>query len=163
MPTACAAPSSSSVTGNREQREGGVKISARVESRSGEHHAIVSTNGNAHGLDIPPKESGPGSSVSGGELLFLALATCYCNDIYREAGKRGIAVHQVEVTVDGKFGGPGEPARDVIYRAKVVADATEDEIRELMRHTDTVAEIQNTLRSATSVTFGEIEAITAQT
>jgi uncharacterized OsmC-like protein len=140
-----------------------VKISARVESRSGEHHAIVSTNGNAHGLDIPPKESGPGSSVSGGELLFLALATCYCNDIYREAGKRGIAVHEVEVTVDGKFGGPGEPARDVSYRAKVVADATEDEIRELMRHTDTVAEIQNTLRSATSVTFGEIEAITAQT
>ena len=100
-----------------------MKISARVESRSGEHHVIVSTNGAARGIDIPPKESAPGSSVSGGELLFLALATCYCNDIYREAGKRGIAVHQVEVTVDGQFGGVGEPARSVDYRAKVVADA----------------------------------------
>jgi uncharacterized OsmC-like protein len=163
MPMGCAKRSRSWATGSSFLREGGVKISARVESRSGEHHVVLSTNGNARGIEIPPKESGPGSSVSGGELLFAALATCYCNDIYREAAKRGIAVHEVEVTVDGQFGGVGEPARDVIYRARVVADASEDEIRDLMRHTDTVAEIQNTLRSATSVTLGEIEAITAQT
>jgi organic hydroperoxide reductase OsmC/OhrA len=139
-----------------------VKISARVESRSGEHHVVLSTNGAAHGIDIPPKASGPGSSANGGELLFLALATCYCNDIYREAAKREIVVHEVEVSVDGQFGGPGEPARELTYRAKVVADASEDEIRELMRHTDTVAEIQNTLRTATPVTLGEIEAVTAK-
>jgi organic hydroperoxide reductase OsmC/OhrA len=139
-----------------------VKISARVESRSGEHHVVLSTNGAAHGIDIPPKASGPGSSVNGGELLFLALATCYCNDIYREAGTRGIAGHEVEVTVDGQLGGPGDPARDVTYRARVVADAPEDAIRELMRHTDTVAEIQNTLRNPTAVTLGEIEAVTAK-
>jgi uncharacterized OsmC-like protein len=91
-------------------------------------------------------------------LLFLALATCYCNDIYREAGKRGIAVEQVEVNVEGEFGAEGEPARNVTYRAKVVAQASESEIRDLIRHTDTVAEIQNTLRVLTPVTLADSEA-----
>lgn len=91
-------------------------------------------------------------------MLFLALATCYCNDIYREAGKRGLAVEQVEVNVEGEFGAEGEPARNVTYRAKVVAQASESEIRDLIRHTDTVAEIQNTLRVLTPVTLADSEA-----
>lgn len=45
------------------------------------------------------------------------------------------------------------------YRSRVVADATEAEIRALIEETDTVAEIQNTLRTATPVTLVEIEAI----
>ncbi len=49
------------------------------------------------------KENGYGSSASGGELLFLALATCYCNDIYREAAKKNIKVESVEVDVEGDF------------------------------------------------------------
>ena len=97
--------------------------------------------------------------MNGGELLFLALATCYCNDIYREAARRGIEVDHVEVEVDGEFGSAGEPARDVTYRARVVANATEDEIRDLMRHTDIVAEIQNTLRAPTPVILTDVEAV----
>lgn len=136
-----------------------MKIAARVENREGEHHATLTTNGTSHPIAIPPKASGPGSSANGGELLFLALATCYCNDIYREAARRGIVVERVEVEVEGQFGAEGEPATDVTYRAKVAAHAAEAEIRELMRHTDTLAEIQNTLRAQTPVTLGEIEAI----
>ena len=52
-------------------------------------------------LQIPTKQDGFGSSANGGELLFLALATCYCNDIYREASKRGIHVQLVDVEVSG--------------------------------------------------------------
>ena len=88
----------------------------------------------------------------------LALATCYCNDIYREAAKRGIHVERVEVEVDGEFGAEGEPARGVTYRARVAARAPLEEIQLLMRETDRVAEIQNTLRAATEVTLSETEA-----
>jgi uncharacterized OsmC-like protein len=95
-------------------------------------------------------------------LLFLALATCYCNDIYREAAGRGIEVEAVEVEVDGQFGGPGEPAANVSYNARVVAHALEDEIRDLMRHVDNVAEIQNTLRRLTPVKLTAVEAIRAR-
>lgn len=143
----------------QDEKEGNVKIRARVENSFGEHHATMTTNGNTHPVDIPPQASGFGSSANGGELLFLALATCYCNDIYREAGKRGIHVEQVEVDVEGYFGAEGEPAMHVTYRAKVVADADEAEIRDLMRQTDTLAEIQNTLRAPTPVTLDHVEAV----
>ena len=88
-----------------------VKIHARVQNSYGKHLVTLTTNDNAHPIVIAPKASGFGSSANGGELLFLALATCYCNDIYREAAKRGIEVERVEVDVDGQFGAEGEPRR----------------------------------------------------
>ena len=136
-----------------------MKISARVDNSEGKHHVTLTTNDNLHSITIPPKSSGFGSSANGGELLFLALATCYCNDIYREAAKRNIQVENVEVEVSGDFGAEGEVARNVTYKAKVHAKGTEDEIRALMEHTDTVAEIQNTLRAGTDVKLSEVEIV----
>lgn len=137
-----------------------MKISARVENGENQHQVTLTTNNNSHSIVIPPKSSGFGSSANGGELLFLALATCYCNDIYREAAKQNIKVEKVEVEVDGDFGAEGEPAKNVTYKAKVVSKASEQEIRELMKHTDTVAEIQNTLRVLTPVKLSEIQVVT---
>ena len=137
-----------------------MKINAHVQNSEGRHQVTLRTNDNVHSLTIPPKSTGFGSSANGGELLFLALATCYCNDIYREAAKRGIKVAQVEVEVDGDFGAEGEPAKNVTYRAKIIAQASAAEIRELMSHTDRVAEIQNTLRVETPVTLSGIEVVT---
>ncbi len=113
----------------------------------------------SHSLAIPPRPTGFGSSANGGELLFLALATCYCNDIYREAAKRRIKVERVEMEVDGEFGAEGEPAKRASYHAKVTAQAVEEEIRELMRRTDLVAEIQNAFRVAMPVTLSGIEVL----
>jgi organic hydroperoxide reductase OsmC/OhrA len=135
-----------------------MKISARVANRAGEHQAGLTTEGREHSLAIPAKAEGFGSSVNGGELLFLALATCYCNDIYREGAKRGIEIDRVQVEVTGEFGGMGEGARNIQYRATVDAKAPEAEILELMRYTDSVAEIQNTLRSASTVTLTQCDA-----
>ncbi len=133
-----------------------MKISARVDNSEGKHHVTLTTNDKSHSIIIPPKSGGPGSSANGGELLFLALATCYCNDIYREAAKRNIPVEKVEVEVSGDFGAEGEPTKNVTYRAKVHAKGTEEKIRALMEYTDTVAEIQNTLRAGTDVKLSEI-------
>src|SRR5215510_15142878 len=98
-----------------------ITISAQVENRSGEHQVRLETNGHTHAISIPPKATGLGSSANGGELLFLALATCYCNDVYREAKKRNIAVEKIAVEVSGDFGAEGEPAQNVTYRATVHA------------------------------------------
>jgi organic hydroperoxide reductase OsmC/OhrA len=134
-------------------------IRAQVHNREGQHEVLLTTNDRSHSITIPPRPSGFGSSANGGELLFLALATCYCNDLYREAEKQKIQVLGVEVTVEGEFGGPGEPAQNVVYRARVTASAAEEEIRALMQHTDRVAEIQNTLRAATAVSLAQVETI----
>jgi organic hydroperoxide reductase OsmC/OhrA len=130
-----------------------IHIEARVDSARNAHHAAVTTNGLAREIAIPPRSTGLGSSVNGGELLCLALATCYCNDVYREAALRRIEVSRVVVHVDADFGAPGEPAAAVRYRADVSANSSEADIRALMLHTDQVAEIQNTLRCGIAVDF----------
>ena len=127
-----------------------MKFSAGVQNDPNDHEVTLKVEDKEQSLLIAPKQTG-GSSVSGGELLFLALATCYCNDIYREAAKRDIKVESVEVEVTGDFEAKGKPASNIVYRAKVNANASEEEIRELLKHTDTVAEIQNTLRAGTPV------------
>jgi uncharacterized OsmC-like protein len=128
-----------------------MKITARIDNSLGSNAVSVSTDGNSRSLEIPSKHTGYGSAVNGGELLFLALATCYCNDIYREAEKRGIEITSVAVRVQGEFGSAGEIARNVRYDAKVSSTSDEESIRDLLRHTDTVAEIQNTLRHGVSI------------
>jgi organic hydroperoxide reductase OsmC/OhrA len=116
------------------------------------------TEGSEKSLTIPPKVDGLGSSVNGGELLFLAMATCYCNNIYREGRKRGMEIERVQVEVTGEFGVEGEGARNIAYHASVDAKAPEQEVLELMRYTDTVAEIQNTLRRGSDVVLARVEA-----
>ena len=127
-----------------------MKFSARVQNNPKDHQVTLKVGDKEQSLPIASKPTG-GSSVSGGELLFLALATCYCNDIYREAAQRAMKVESVEVEVTGDFEAEGKPATNIVFRAKIRANATDDEIRELMSHTDAVAEIQNTLRAGIPV------------
>jgi uncharacterized OsmC-like protein len=127
-----------------------MKYSASLSNEPGAHRISLKVGEREQTIPIEAREMG-GSSVTGGELLFLALATCYCNDIYREATARGISVTGVEVSVEGDFEAAGMPASNIVYRARVTADASDEQIRELMLHTDTVAEIQNTLRVGTPV------------
>lgn len=135
-----------------------MRISARITNQSGRNTVDLQTGEHKHALAIPTKANGCGSSVNGGELLFLALATCYCNDIYREAGKRGIEITCVEVKVTGEFGNEGEAAREVRYSASVDAKAPREAILDLMLHTDSVAEIHNTLRRPSTVVLSHCEA-----
>lgn len=134
-----------------------MKICASVINSIDTHSVVVSTNEKQTSLDIKPKANGRGSGVNGGELLFLSLATCYCNDIFREAENMDIAVHNLEVNVSGEFEGRGDPAKNVSFDVKISADASEDKISELLRLTDTVAEIQNTMRLGVPVTLKHTE------
>jgi organic hydroperoxide reductase OsmC/OhrA len=128
-----------------------MEIKAVVENTEAEHHVEVETGGRSQRLSIPPKTAGRGSAVNGGELLCAALATCYCNDLHREAAKRKITIHEVRVEVVATFGAEGEPASEITYVARVRADAPEAVIQELVRATDAVAEVQNTLRAGCRV------------
>jgi uncharacterized OsmC-like protein len=136
-----------------------MKISASIKNQYAQHQVILTTNERAHELAIAPKSSGFGSSVNGAEFLCLALATCYCNDLYREAGKRGIEVSGVQVEVDSEFGADGEPASQLSYRATVSARANENDILELMQHSDQMAEIENTLRVGFKIALEHMQAI----
>lgn len=128
-----------------------MEISATVKSSSDQHQAIVTTAGVSQTVDIRPKAAGLGSSVNGGELLLLALATCYCNDLYREAARLGIALGGVEVRATANFPGVGLAASDIRYFATVESSASAEAIRDLLQQTDAVAEVHNTIRAGLPV------------
>lgn len=130
-----------------------MKISAGIKSSHNQHRAVVQTNDSAKEMTIAVKPSGYGSSINGGELLLLSLATCFCNDIYREAAKRNITVTGVEVEFTGEFGAEGEPGSNFRYTADIVADASPAAIADLISHTDRIAEIHNTLRKGLNITL----------
>jgi uncharacterized OsmC-like protein len=128
-------------------------MSATIKSSLNQHEVEVQTNGAVKQMRIAAKSNGYGSFINGGELLLLSLATCFCNDVYREAVKRNIVVDGVEVEVTGEFGAEGEPGFNFQYKAKVAADAPQEEIDALIVHIDHIAEIHNTLRKGLNITL----------
>lgn len=102
-------------------------------------------------IDRPVSAGGNGLGYSGGELLFLAIAACVHNDIYREAALMGISIDSVEVEVSGEFAGDPVRAQDIAYTVRIESSASDAAIAELIRHTDRVAEIPNSLRLGSNV------------
>ncbi|MGZ8982236.1 MAG: OsmC family protein [Burkholderiaceae bacterium] len=128
-----------------------MEILAQVHNANDDHRVSVATDGSAQSVAIAAKARGPGSSVNGGELLMLALATCYCNDLYREAARMNIPIASVEVEARGEFEGVGLGAVNVRYRARIESPASHSEIEGLLDRTDAVAEVHNTLRAGVQV------------
>lgn len=130
-----------------------MNISATIKSSYNQHEIDVKTNGHSKTIVISPKSTGYGSSINGGELLLLSLATCFCNDIFREANKRKILVDAVEVECRGDFEADGEPGSNFQYKASVISNASSAEIEDLINYTDEIAEIHNTLRKGLNITL----------
>jgi organic hydroperoxide reductase OsmC/OhrA len=127
-----------------------MQISAQVSNSGSQHSVIVETDGSLKTLPISGRPFG-GSAVNGGELLMLALATCYCNDLYREAAKRNIHIEAVHVQARADFPGVGLAAKNIRYSVRVKSDAEGEALAALLRDTDAVAEVQNTVRAGVDV------------
>ena len=130
-----------------------MNIKAAIKSGYNQHEIVVQTNNDSKTIAISPKPTGYGSSINGGELLLLSLATCFCNDLYREANKRKILIEAVEVECTADFGAEGETGTNFHYKVNVISNASTKEIEDLIDYTDKVAEIHNTLRKGVNITF----------
>jgi organic hydroperoxide reductase OsmC/OhrA len=128
-----------------------MEISATVTSSPLAHEAIVRTGTASQSLAVPAKATGLGSSINGGEFLMLALATCYCNDLYREAQRLRIPIEGAQVEATAEFPGVGLAAAHIRYRAVVKSSASAEAIALLLRETDAVAEVHNTVRAGVPV------------
>jgi uncharacterized OsmC-like protein len=130
-----------------------MKFSAKIKNRKNQNIVTVQTNEEIKEIKIPSRPSGFGSSVNGGELLLLSLATCFCNDLYREANKRNLIISEVEVIVMGDFESEGEAGSNFQYNVMVKSDESPEEIERLITYTDQIAEIHKTLRKGVKVTL----------
>jgi len=128
-----------------------MQITATVTNSATGHEVVVRTGNAIQPLSVPPKSSGKGSAINGGEFLMLALATCYCNDLYREAERLAVPIDGVEVEASAEFPGIGLAAMNITYRATVSSSASSSALAQLLRETDAVAEIHNTVRAGVPV------------
>jgi organic hydroperoxide reductase OsmC/OhrA len=110
-------------------------------------------------VDRPEADGGRGLGFNGGELLLLAVGACYCNDLFREAAIRTITIKQVQIEVQGEWGGTPAVARQIEVSVMVEAETTQSEILELIHQTDQLAEVPNSLRLGIPVKLGLVRAL----
>jgi uncharacterized OsmC-like protein len=133
-----------------------------IRTVHGSSLAVGWAGGRTLTIDRAKEAGGMGLGYSGGELLLLAVGACFTNDLHREAARRNLKVRSVQVEVQADWGGEPVRAQNVSFSASVEAEATEQEILELVQHTDRVAEIHNSLRFGTPIRLAGAKAIPAR-
>ena len=94
---------------------------------------------------------GGGLGFNGGQLLYLSIAACWSNDLYREAATLGIELNGVEITVDGDFPARGAGSTPITVDVVVRSPAPQERVRELFAEVERVAEIPRAIREATPI------------
>jgi len=102
-------------------------------------------------VDRPTEGGGGGLGFNGGQLLYLAVAGCISNDLFREARAEGIELSSVRVKVGGDFVGEPAVSDEILYEVEVEGNAPQERLRVLVDHVDEIAEIPNSLRRGTRV------------
>jgi uncharacterized OsmC-like protein len=132
------------------------EIEVSMTSLQGSPTAIGSAGPYTLIADRPKDAGGGGLGFNGGQLLNLAVAGCVSNDLFREAATRGIVLHQVRVKVRCDYGGDPAVATPIEYDVEIEGEADADELERLVRETDSIAEIPNSLRRGTQVILGSV-------
>jgi putative redox protein len=107
-------------------------------------------------VDRPTEAGGGGLGFSGGHLLYLAVAGCVSNDLFREAKTLGIVLSHVRVDVHGDFTGSPAVSTDVTYDVEIAGNAPREQLDALIKFVDDIAEIPNSMRRGTAVRLGAI-------
>jgi putative redox protein len=102
-------------------------------------------------VDRPTEGGGGRLGFNGGQLLYLAVAGCISNDLFREARAAGIELSSVRVRVSGDFVGEKAVSDEIQYEVGAAGSAPEDQLRALVDKVDEIAEIPNSLRQGTNV------------
>jgi uncharacterized OsmC-like protein len=125
-----------------------------VRNVAGEPAAIGNAGPHTLVVDRPGDAGGRGLGFNGGELMYLAIAGCVSNDLFREARAAGLQVERVRVTVRGDFSGDPAVSTDIEYDVEVEGPPSDAELQALVERVDEIAEIPNSLRRGTSVRLG---------
>jgi organic hydroperoxide reductase OsmC/OhrA len=121
--------------------------------------AVGWSNGRTVTIDRTAAAGGMGIGFNGGELLLLAVGACYCNDLFREAQRLNIDVKSADIEVECDWGGEPVRANNLALTVKIQGAAPKQQLEELVRHVDRVAEIPNSLRLGTNVSLRSCEIV----
>jgi putative redox protein len=145
--------------GVARERIAAVGFEVEFRNVSGQAASIGSAGPYTLVVDRPADAGGRGVGFNGGQLLYLAIGGCVSNDLFREAGARGIRLTHVRVRVVGEFAGDPAVSRPVSYDVELAGEAPSEQLEELVAHVDAIAEIPNSVRYGTRVTLRRIEVV----
>jgi len=131
-------------------------FTVRTSTIAGRSAAIGSAAPFTLVVDRPVEAGGDGLGFNGGQLLYLAVAGCVSNDLFREADAAGIRLTSVAITVDGDFAGSPAVSTSVSYDVRLAGDADDAALRALVHRVDAIAEVPNSLRGGTAVALRDV-------
>lgn len=91
------------------------------------------------------------ADFTGAHLYHLAAAGCVLNDVYREAERLGITIDGVRVRAVGGFDTKSWISTGIEYDVEIASSSSDENIANLTRIVDEVAEIPKALRAGTTV------------
>ena len=133
-------------------------LEVEVRNVGGEATAVGSAGPYTLVVDRPVDGGGRGLGFNGGQLLYLAVAGCVSNDLFREARAEGIALERVRVRVRGDFEGDPPVSTPITVDVEIEGAAPRVRLDALVARVDEIAEIPNSLRRGTEVRLGDVRA-----
>lgn len=129
-----------------------------VETRTvaGQVTALGSAGSFTVVVDRPVEAGGGGKGFNGGQLLYLAVAACISNDLFREAPRFDVELDSVRVTVEGDFSGEPAVSKAITYDVEL---SGRGDLGALVKEVDRIAEIPNTLRQGAPVSLRTIRIV----
>ena len=111
-------------------------------------------------IDRAKETGGSALGCNAWRTAAAGIGDCYSNDIFPRSRRTRDLTEKVQVTVCADSSGDPVSAQNGPF--DVEADATQGDALDLIRHTDRVVEIPNSLRFATAVKPAELKAIPHQ-
>ena len=133
-----------------------------VRNVAGETTAVGSAGPHTLVVDRPADGGGRGLGFNGGQLLYLAIAGCVSNDLFREARAEGIELERVRIVVRGDFEGDPAVSAAITVDIEVEGHAPAVRLDDLVARVDEIAEIPNSLRRGTKVRLGEVRVVSTR-
>jgi putative redox protein len=131
-------------------------LSVETRTISGQVTALGSAGPFTLVVDRPEEGGGGAKGFNGGQLLYLAVAGCISNDLFREASRFGVELNSVRVTVDGDFSGNPAVSDAITYDVEL---SGRGDLDALVREVDRIAEIPNTIRQGAPVSLRKISIV----
>ena len=128
-------------------------IEVETQNVDGEVTALGSAGSFTLVVDRPAEGGGRGLGFNGEQLLYLAVAGCISNDLFRDARAAGVELGRVRVKVGGDFVGEPAVSEEICYEVEVSGDAPDEQLQALVDRVDEIAEIPNSLRQGTQVSL----------
>jgi len=136
-----------------------MKLTVHLTALPDSNTSTGRVNGRSLAIDRCMNGGRSGEGATYGELLCLAVAGGYADELLQEAERCGIRIDRLHISVEAEAENGGRKAGNLAISVRVETNADEHVIMDLIEHTDRVSEVLKSLRLGTSVRLADAELV----